>query len=163
MLIGFKFEGYGDGWKALDQAGWDDLREVIPALDEKKPDYPYNSYVADTEAIRRLAKHKVQISLSEPPDSQLMFVRLQDRIEALELKKEDTAGQLTNGAAVHIHIPDHSLTKIDEVMAMEDACTDELQGYLDKDWRILAICPPNAKRRPDYILGRRRDPMREER
>ena len=27
---------------------------------------------------------------------------------------------------------------------------------LDDGWRILAICPPNSQRRPDYILGRSR-------
>ena len=55
---------------------------------------------------------------------------------------------------VHVHIPNFGLLAIREVMNLDDACTDALQGYLNEGWSILAICPPNATRRPDYILGR---------
>jgi hypothetical protein len=37
---------------------------------------------------------------------------------------------------------------------LDDACTDNLQAHLNEGWRIIAVCPPDAKRRPDYILGR---------
>lgn len=63
---------------------------------------------------------------------------------------------LVSGTAVQIVVPDVGILQIDEVDYMEDACTDALQGRLDDGWRILAVCPPNAQRRPDYILGRRR-------
>ena len=46
--------------------------------------------------------------------------------------------------------------KIDEVQVLTDCCTEALQGELDDGWRILAVCPPNAQRRPDYVLGKRR-------
>lgn len=36
---------------------------------------------------------------------------------------------------------------------LEDACTNEVQNWLDKGWRILAVCPPNDTRRPTYIMG----------
>lgn len=56
---------------------------------------------------------------------------------------------------VHIHVPGSvSLTSINEVDYMEDACTNALQEYLNKGWRIIAVCPPNDSRRPTYILGR---------
>lgn len=55
---------------------------------------------------------------------------------------------------VHVHIPNIGLLSIRVVEVLEDACTDELQRRLDSGWSILAICPPNAARRPDYILGR---------
>lgn len=61
---------------------------------------------------------------------------------------------LTSGAVVQIAVPDLGLLQIGEVDWMEDACTEELQEKLDAGWRILAVCPPNAQRRPDYILGR---------
>lgn len=57
----------------------------------------------------------------------------------------------------HIHIPNIGLLMIDDVTWLEDACTQELQTMLDSGWRILAICPPNGVRRPDYILGRTKD------
>jgi hypothetical protein len=39
-------------------------------------------------------------------------------------------------------------------MHLDDACTDDVQRHLDEGWKILAVCPPNSQRRPDYILGR---------
>lgn len=36
---------------------------------------------------------------------------------------------------------------------LEDCCTDELNRYLDRGWRILAVCPANDTRRPTYIVG----------
>lgn len=55
---------------------------------------------------------------------------------------------------LHVHVPNIGLLAIDEVLLIEDACTDNLQSHLDEGWRILAVCPPNCQRRPDYILGR---------
>jgi hypothetical protein len=55
---------------------------------------------------------------------------------------------------LHIAIPNIGLLMVDEVMNIDDACTDALQGYLNEGWRILAVCPPAMQRRPDYILGR---------
>lgn len=55
---------------------------------------------------------------------------------------------------VYVQIPHIGLLAIDEVQVIEDACTDALQGKLNEGWRILCVCPPNAARRPDYVLGR---------
>lgn len=63
---------------------------------------------------------------------------------------------IANGSVVQIAVPDIGLLAIRHVKVMGDACTDELQEMLDDGWRILAVCPPNARRRPDYILGRDR-------
>lgn len=58
------------------------------------------------------------------------------------------------GNIVHVHLPNLGLLMMDEVTNLDDACTDNLQRHLDNGWRIIAICPPNGQRRPDYILGR---------
>lgn len=63
---------------------------------------------------------------------------------------------MLDGRAVQITIPDLGLMLIDEVSHENDCCTDYLQQLLDRGWRILAVCPPCAQRRPDYILGRRK-------
>ena len=59
-----------------------------------------------------------------------------------------------SGAAYHYHLPNIGLLMINEVTWLEDACTESLQGKLDEGYRIIAVCPPNGARRPDYILGR---------
>lgn len=45
------------------------------------------------------------------------------------------------------------LLAINDTCLLEDACTDTLQKHLHDGWRILAVCPQEA-RRPDYVLGR---------
>jgi hypothetical protein len=55
---------------------------------------------------------------------------------------------------VGVHISDLGLLAVKQATWLEDACTEELQKYLDEGWRILAVCPQPDKRRPDYILGR---------
>lgn len=52
-----------------------------------------------------------------------------------------------------IAVANVGLLQIQKVDVMEDACTDELQKWLDRGWRILAVCPPNSTRRPDYVMG----------
>lgn len=51
-------------------------------------------------------------------------------------------------------LPNIGLLSIDEVTWIDDACTQVLQAKLEDGWRIIAVCPPNGARRPDYILGR---------
>lgn len=55
---------------------------------------------------------------------------------------------------VYVQVPHIGLLAIDEVEVWVDFCTDALQRKLNEGWRILCVCPPNAARRPDYILGR---------
>ena len=85
-------------------------------------------------------------------------------IDGTMLTKMNDRGTLTGlnaidmieAKVVQIAVSDVGLLLIDEVDWMEDACTQELQTRLEQGWRILAVCPPNAQRRPDYILGRRK-------
>lgn len=79
-----------------------------------------------------------------------MLTKLRDMVDQGSAVKNFETGQM-----VQIAIPDLGLLVIDNVTWLEDACTEELQNMLDSGWRILAVCPPNAKRRPDYILGRK--------
>ena len=55
---------------------------------------------------------------------------------------------------VNVHVPNLGLLMVNEVTWLENCCTEVLQEYLDKGWRILAVCPQPDQRRPDYILGR---------
>lgn len=59
-----------------------------------------------------------------------------------------------SGKQYHFHLPNLGLLHIRQVSWLEDSCTEELQKKLDEGWLILAVCPPNGQRRPDYILGR---------
>lgn len=69
-------------------------------------------------------------------------------------QKRDPAQAVVHN--IQVAIPNILLWEIDEVRVLDDSCTDTVQSYLDDGWRILAICPPPAQRRPDYIMGRQR-------
>lgn len=147
-------------FKKMSEEEYAECRIAMPWLD---PDVAHNAYYKkawfDDDAIRCCAKHRLGIDFEKIPETDkqggLMFVKLQDRIRALEMRGSVNTEQYAAGAAVTIAIPDQALLKIDKVTWLEDACTEELQQHLDDGWRILAVCPPNAQRRPDYILGKR--------
>lgn len=82
-----------------------------------------------------------------------MITRMTDRGDE---RGEKTPLDLLEAKVVQIAVPDIGLLLIDDVTWLDDACTEELQAHLNDGWRILAVCPPNAQRRPDYILGRRK-------
>ena len=67
-----------------------------------------------------------------------------------------TKHELPNGSTVNLNfaLPNIGLLSINEVTWRDDACTEEIQRLLEEGWRIVAVCPPNGARRPDYILGR---------
>ncbi len=52
--------------------------------------------------------------------------------------------------------PSESLAEVNQIRHLNNACTDDVQIWLDNGWRILAICGQASQRRPDYILGRKR-------
>lgn len=52
-----------------------------------------------------------------------------------------------------ISVANVGLMQIQRAEVLEDCCTDELQCWLDRGWRILAVCPPNDARRPSYVMG----------
>jgi len=53
-----------------------------------------------------------------------------------------------------VHMPGNMLASYNEVMLIEDSCTDKLQSALSSGWRMIAVCPQPDQRRPDYIMGR---------
>jgi len=82
-----------------------------------------------------------------------MLTRMKDR--GAPIYSDDVrASHIAGAQVVQVTIPDLALLSITEVINVDDCCTVALQQYLEEGWRILAVCPPNAQRRPDYILGR---------
>lgn len=155
-MINLKIKNWSTKWNAID---YDKFAALWPMADTTKPEkYPESSYtipegpcrVTNEEAMA-LVELGVQVEIVPYPGQ--MLVKMSDRSRwDHDIRPHDFA----EGKAVQISVPDQALMYIDEVTHLDDCCTDELQGYLNEGWRILAVCPPNAQRRPDYIMGRRK-------
>lgn len=52
-----------------------------------------------------------------------------------------------------ISVANVGLMQVQCVEVLDNCCTNELQAWLDRGWRILAVCPPNDTRRPSYVVG----------
>ena len=148
MIVIAKLQSFGTAWDSLTPEQYAELRVAIPSLKPEKPKYDWDDHFCDYAALLKLAEFKIDVDLSPTAlTKNTMLTKL--------------AGKYKPDEAVHgmvqIHIPDVGLMLIDEVTYLEDCCTNLLQDQLNEGWRILAVCPPNAQRRPDYILGRRKN------
>lgn len=82
-----------------------------------------------------------------------------DVTEALQEMAEKNLTITTTGGNEYnnkceVHMPGQALSVYNDMLLLEDTCTDALQDELNKGWRIIAACPQPNQRRPDYILGR---------
>lgn len=178
MLVNVSIAYYSMGWKELTNEEWDQAAQVLgfkksnqrpvePPLDEngKRPFWsPGPGHIEDqivdatSPVIAMLLAHGIEINLKPYKNEQQMVVKLQNEIDRLkqenQLVPSSKIEMLGQGAAVITHVPNLGLLLMNEVDVLVDCCTKELQEKLDEGWHMLAVCPPNAKRRPDYILGR---------
>lgn len=145
-----------DIWEPID---WEEFKKYWPlATDDEKPKSAYSikgPCRLTYEEANCLAAMGIKLELKPLPGAMLVKYKA-DGSQPWEYGTRIDGSVLDGGAAVQIAVPDMALMYIDTVEVREDMCTDELQGMLDAGWRILAICPPNSARRPDYILGRRK-------
>lgn len=158
MILSIRITAWEDSWTKLekDVEAYAKLREILPQLHAEWQRYP-SPMIVDDDGIRALSNMRLTITLEPLAEhSGTMLVKLQDRLEALGCKVDDLAKAVAGGAVVQIAVPDIGLMLIEEVRVNTDCCTEVLQQDLDQGWRILAVCPPNAQRRPDYVLGRRK-------
>jgi hypothetical protein len=79
------------------------------------------------------------------------IVAVQEKLENA-LQKFDK--QIQFNEKVNVHVGGFALMSINQVGFGEDMCTEEVQGILNKGWKILAVCVQPDGRRPDYIFGK---------
>ena len=147
---------YNHKWEDLD---WEEVKKYHPLAEEEKPSSRYASNICGTAV--RLTDQEISglailgFTFEVVPYPGAMITKMaSDKNGRQEWDNAPSPMDLRDGRAVQITIPDMALMYIKEVTWLEDACTEDLQAHLDDGWRLLAVCPPNAQRRPDYILGR---------
>lgn len=145
---------YSGFLKELPEETYAKLREIWPlTLPEDRGDYFYSL-------------PECRLTLEEAGAIEALGIELTykgvDRTALVKMKGDDgkwpnedpRIASVIEGSAVQITIADFALLSITEVTWRDDCCTEEIQEMLDEGWRILAVCPPNAQRRPSYIMGR---------
>lgn len=165
MLLPISIHSWDKPWEAFVQTDetYAEILALIPNLPDERPKYGVNAIWVTADEMVTLKRLEIGFDIDKTElatKTGSMIVKLQDRLADRwpdVATNEVPAGEgLQGGQIVQLAIPDLGLLTLDEVTYMTDACTDMLQDELDKGWRILAVCPPNAQRRPDYILGRKK-------
>lgn len=148
---------YNTSWEELD---WEAVKKYHPLAPEEKPTSRY-AWTNMDAPIRFTDGEMAGLALlgftfAVVPYPGAMITKMEHGADGQRLSWDNapSPADLRDARAVQITIPDMALMYIKEVTWLEDACTDDLQAHLDDGWRLLAVCPPNAQRRPDYILGR---------
>lgn len=157
MYFPILIASYGHEWKELDDEGYRRLRLSVPQLPEEKPRYGPATFWGDLKSAQALAAAGIDFDV---PKEELLsqtgstILTLIDKLADGQGKSRPENLGRGGEACVQIAVPDLGLLSIEKVYLLENACTDTLQDYLEQGWRIIAVCPPNSQRRPDYILGR---------
>ncbi|AZV01533.1 hypothetical protein FHP_009c [Pseudomonas phage vB_PaeM_fHoPae01] len=97
----------------------------------------------EPEAALRPMLERLELAASRLAGMSVSYINQPEMVSGIE-----GWNSLTGSA-----IPGPNLQSVNRLLLKEDCCTDELQSALDAGWRLLAVCPQEA-RRPDYILGR---------
>ena len=136
----------GDRLKELTPDQYAELRARYPEMDlpedvSKAYTWSYYKTLGTLDDVQWLSDLGLKTSVSRVRG---MF---SERLPELGVP-ETTGVQIVN-----VTIPNAGLFSVQHVRVLKDECTDRLQSYLDKGWRIVAVCPPNDTRRPTYVIG----------
>lgn len=124
----------------------------------------HTTYEGDLEQIMAVLPRNLRVEVQGLADPQPLvdiaeqLGRLSRQLDRLSTRNEphdDDHGYVNT--KIDVHTPGNVLLAVNEVDYFLNYCTEELQERLDEGWRILAICPQRDQRRPDYIMGRRRE------
>lgn len=149
--------------KKLEEAGFDvelKERDESPWKEKENGDTPSFEIIDVVEAQRLYLNSRQMLELVSTTgkytfegkvtvDLGEMFRGVSEKSEQAVVSEENYYNQ-----KCEVHLPGNMLATYNEVLLLEDVCTDELQRSLDNGYRIITACPQPNQRRPDYILGR---------
>jgi hypothetical protein len=134
--------------------GWPGIQERFSERGKFTADNWWSIHAAPVRMTMDEVEALVQLGVPVKLEADVgtMLTKMVDR--GMRNGQDISAEDLRHSRTVQIAVADVGLMHVRQVTWLEDCCTEELQAQLDAGWRILAVCPPNARRRPDYILGR---------
>ncbi len=117
-------------------------------------DHDSDDIILTAEQYLDLLEKGVEMSLNQTITKQVDPALLFSKVSEKSLEQVELPSGNTYNSKCEVHMPGSALSTYNDMMLLEDACTDALQGALNSGWRIVAACPQPDQRRPDYILGR---------
>ena len=111
--------------------------------------------IVDEDKILKLSLSNIDFTVIEKID---LNIDITDQLVALAEKPirltQESVGDQYYNSKCEVHMPGMAMAMYNEMLLLEDCCTDVLQSKLNSGWRIIAACPQPDRRRPDYIMGR---------
>lgn len=111
--------------------------------------------IIDEEKILKLSLNNINFTVVEKID---LSIDITDQLVALAEKPikliQEPVGDQYYNSKCEVHMPGMAMAMYNEMLLLEDCCTDVLQSKLNGGWRIISACPQPDQRRPDYIMGR---------
>lgn len=137
--------------------------QPAPTLEEGEKDkYGSWAFVDGSSTIVLTDKQLVKLAVSgvafkvlHPINVELEDISLPFR--TIEGKTGEQLGSVSSNTynnKCDVHMPGNMMASYNELMLVEDSCSDVIQTHLSSGWRLVAVCPQPDQRRPDYILGR---------
>lgn len=124
------------------------------------PDWSYNiycieetSYVVSRDQMTELCIRNIGFKVKQKIS---VTVDITEQLMELAQKPITIAsnGGDTYNSKCEVHMPGNMMAMYNQVLLLENSCTDSLQCALNAGWRLIAACPQPDQRRPDYVLGR---------
>lgn len=136
---------------------WEGLSLAEAILQHPKHVKPKDRNLVITQLEFEKAYKWVEISqfLDIDSDAQIQAIDLNKLAKAIgDQILGATGGNLFN-SKLEIHQPNMPLFTYNDFTYITDCCTELLMsGYIEKGYRVVAVCPQPDQRRPDYVLGR---------
>ncbi len=141
---------YGDNVIVVDQQN---LAQVLTNVSRFKE---FKSHPNSDDTACFIVKKVEEYYSSEPIEAKLISLIERMELAALRLESGDPDRNPANpgwNEKTSSPLSGFHLHNCNDLLLLEDCCTDALQGHLDEGWRIIAVTT-QEQRRPDYILAR---------
>lgn len=147
MIVEFRFKRTLELSPSQESA----LRNLVGPLEYDK-DGDLKRWASYRAPVRELLEITDQIEILEKVEP-THLEQIAQQLRDIEQKVARYSQGRQHNDVVNVHISDVGMMQVRYVEYLLDACTEDLQTYLDEGWRIIAVCPQPDQRRPDYILG----------
>lgn len=154
---------YND-WYELDKNGGIDKFLIDhPLYDSFNLTMTYNEYMELEYKYHNLNCMKIieRFDINYIPESStadveraLSLINVNIQLFEKQLKALSEIGEQHYNLKCNAPVADTFLSKVNQLMLLEDSCTDKLQEALHEGWRIISVTPQPNQRRPDYVLGK---------